>query len=76
MEFRRYRLSEQLSFELERSLFGRQQNQRRTLHAFPQDSTDFGQAAECLAAAGGAKQKARLHTGFFVQIRPAAKQFI
>ena len=67
---------EQLAFELKRGLFGRKQNQRWTLRAFPQGGADFGKAAECLAAAGGAEEKSRLHTRFFAQRRTGAKEFI
>ena len=70
-------VGEQLAFELKRGLFGRKQNRaagRRAL--FAQRGTDFPQATECLAAAGGAEEKSRLHTGFFAQRRPGAKEFI
>ena len=40
---------------------------------FAQGRADFGQAAERLAAAGGAEKETRLHTGFFVQSRAGRK---
>ncbi len=74
-------VGEQLAFELERGLFGRQQNQRPArlrlgAAIFPQRGADFGKTAEGLAAAGGTEEKAHLHTGFFAQSRGGAKQFI
>ena len=67
---------EQLAFELERRLFGHQQNQRRAIGIVPQRGADFGETTERLAAAGRTEEKARLHTGFFAQSRGGAKQFI
>jgi hypothetical protein len=67
---------EQLAFELERGLFGREQNQRRAIGILAQGVADFGQTAEGFAAAGGAEKESRLHTGFFAQRRADAKKFI
>ncbi len=69
-------IGEQLPFELERGLFGRQQDQRRTFGIFAQRITDFRQTAERLAAAGGAEKEACLHTGFFAQSGAGAKELI
>ena len=55
---------EQLAFELKRGLFGREENQRLAFGIFAQRGADFREAAEGLAAAGGAEEKARLHAGF------------
>jgi hypothetical protein len=52
---------EQLPFQLKRRLFGRKKNQRIAGGIFGQRGTHFGEAAEGLAAAGGAEEKARLH---------------
>ena len=69
-------IGEQLPFELERGLFGRQQDQGRTFGIFAECITDFRQTAERLAAAGGAEKEARLHTGFFAQRGAGAKKLI
>ena len=69
-------MNKQLPLELERGLFGRQQNQRQSFRGFPQGGADFGQAEVSFAAAGRTQEKACLHTGFFVQNLPVAKQFI
>jgi len=67
---------EQLAFELERGLFGREKNQRRTGGIAGQRGPHFGETAERLAAAGRAEEKARLHAGIFTQRRKGAKEFI
>src|ERR1700677_4304348 len=54
---------EQLTFELEGSLFGRDENQRRAFRIIEQGLADFRQAAERLAAAGRTGKKTDLHTG-------------
>ena len=56
---------EQLAFELKGGLFGGEQDERRAFGIVPQSSADFHKAAECLAAAGGAEEKSRLHRGIF-----------
>ena len=55
---------EQLAFELKRGLFGCEKNQRSAFGIFGQCGTHFREAAEGLAAAGGAEEKARLHDLF------------
>ena len=79
-------VGQQLAFELEGGLFGGKQNQRpafalfrrgkRPAGVFAERGADFGEAAESLAAAGRAEEKARLHTGFFTQRRQGGKTFI
>ena len=67
------RIRKQLAFELERGLLGREQDQWRAFGIFAQRSADFREAAEGLAAAGGAEEKARLHGRFLAQRRKEAK---
>ena len=67
---------EQLPFNLERGLFGREQNQRRAGGRLRERGADFGEAAEGFAAAGGAEEKARLHAEILTQSRKVAKEFI
>ena len=67
---------EQLAFELKRGLFGREKDQWCAFGIVPQRGANFGEAAECLAAAGGAEEKSHLHTAFFAQRRDGAKEFI
>ena len=67
---------EQLPFELEGGLLGREQDQWRAIRIFPQRGADFLKTTERLAAAGRAEEKARLHTGFFTQRRQGGKTFI
>jgi hypothetical protein len=55
---------EQLAFELERGLFGREQNQWRACGCGGERGTDFRAAAEGFAAAGGTEKKACLHDLF------------
>jgi hypothetical protein len=79
-------VGQQLAFELEGGLFGGKQNQRpvftllrrdkRPAGVFAERGADFAEAAEGLAAAGRAEEKARLHTGFFTQRRQGGKTFI
>ena len=56
---------QQLAFELERGLFRREQNERRSVGRFRQCGAHFGQTAESFSAASGTEQKARLHGGSF-----------
>jgi hypothetical protein len=58
------RVGEQLAFELEGGLFGREKNERRAFGIFFERVADFRKAAEGFAAAGGAEEKARLHDLF------------
>jgi hypothetical protein len=67
---------EQLPFELEGGLLGREQDQWRAIRIFPQRGADFLKTTERLAAAGRAEEKSRLHTGFFTQKAGGGKQFI
>ena len=67
---------QQLAFELEGGLFGREQDQRQAFRRSRQGGADFGQTAERLAAAGRTEEKARLHALLFAQSREIAKQFI
>ena len=67
---------EQLAFELKCGLFRREKDQWLTGGIAGQCGTDFGEAAESFAAAGGAEEKARLHAGIFTQRRKGAKEFI
>ena len=67
---------EQLAFELEGGLLGREQDERRAGGIGAQRGADFLQAAEGLAAAGGAEKEARLHATVFAQRAEAAKKFI
>jgi len=55
------RVRQQLAFELEGGLFGRKQNQGLALRGAGERGTDFGEAAEGFAAAGGTEKKARGH---------------
>jgi hypothetical protein len=64
---------EQLSFQLKCRLFGRKKNERITGGIFGQCGTHFGEAAEGLAAAGGAEEKVRLHGEILTQRRKDAK---
>jgi len=58
------RVGKQLAFELESGLFGCEENEWRALGIFFERGSDFGEAAEGLAAAGGAEEKSRLHDSF------------
>ena len=60
-------VGQQLPFELERGLFGREQNKRQTFRSFLQSVTNLGQAAECLAATGRAEEESRLHKTFLTR---------
>ena len=66
-------ICEQLAFELECCLFGREKNERLAFGIFFQRSVDFFKTAESFAAAGGAEEKSRLHRGFLTQRREEAK---
>ena len=57
-------IRKQLAFELKRGLLGRDQDQRTTIGIIGQCGTHFREAAESLAAAGGAEEKTRLHDLF------------
>ena len=59
------RVSEQLTFKLRGGLLGREQQERRAVRRRDQFTADFREAAEGLAAAGGAEQKSRLHRDVF-----------
>jgi hypothetical protein len=54
-------VSQQLAFELKGGLFRGEQQQGRAIGGAQQFPTDFGQAAEGLAAAGGTEEELRLH---------------
>ena len=57
-------VGEQLAFELERGLFGREKNERIACRIFFEHGAYFGESAESFAAAGGAEEKSRLHDLF------------
>jgi hypothetical protein len=63
-------IRKQLAFDLEGGLLGREKDQGTAGGTFGQGVTHFREAAECLAAAGRAKKKARMHDLFS---RKAAK---
>jgi hypothetical protein len=65
-------IRQQLALELEGSLFGREQDQRRAVRRLCECGADFSETSERLAAAGGAEEKARLHAGSFPQRRKGA----
>jgi len=58
-------VGEQLAFELERGLFGREKNQRLAFGIIFERGADFREAAESFAAAGGAEEKSRSHNFIF-----------
>ncbi len=60
-----FRIGEELAFELGGGLFGREQQERRAIGRRDQFTTNLREAAESLAAAGGAEQESRLHGVFF-----------
>ena len=60
---------QQLAFELERGLFGREQDERRAVGRLRQHGADFGETSERLAAARRTEEKARLHKECFTQKR-------
>lgn len=66
-------VGEQLAFELKGGLLGREQEERRAVGRRDQFPADLREAAEGLAAAGGAEQKSRLHGDGFSR-NAAARQ--
>jgi hypothetical protein len=63
-EARNFPIGEQLSFQLERRLFGREKNNRFAFGIFFERGTHFFETAKGFAAAGGAEEKSRLHDLF------------
>jgi hypothetical protein len=66
-------VGEQLTFELKRRLFWREENERCAFGIFFERGADLGEAAEGFAAAGGAEEKSRLHGKILSQRREEAK---
>ena len=69
-------VGEQLAFELEGGLLGREQNQRRAVRRRSEGGADFRQAAEGLAAAGGAEEEPDLHGPIFSRMGFSGKKLI
>jgi hypothetical protein len=57
-------MGEQLAFELESGLFGREKDKRRATGIVFEQGADFSEAAESFAAAGGAEKNSGLHDLF------------
>ena len=70
------RVGEQLAFELESGLFGREKYEWLAFGIIGQCGTHFGEAAEGFAAAGGAEEKSRLHGLFSRKGAKAQRNFI
>ena len=67
------RIRQELPFQLEGGLFGRQQNERRPVRFRQQRLANFRQAAESFPRPGRTEQKARMHPAFVAQNQPRAK---
>jgi phosphomannomutase len=66
---------QQLTLQLEGSLLGGQQDERRAIRGCGQRGPHFGEAAKGFAAAGGAKEKTRLHSVSFPAKPHRRKEF-
>ena len=56
-------MGEELAFKLKRGLLGCEQQERRTVRRREQFTANLREAAESFAAASGAEQESRLHSG-------------